>query len=436
MRKLRILFIKELRSLFFSKTALLFLTILSFLTGYSFYSAVALYSNASVSAVGNPLYAAGFEPVSGLFVPLFGGLFILFSLFLPFVVIPLIISEKEQNTLTLLLQIPFSVAEILLAKVAAALLFLLSSFLMIVPATLIWWFYGGHIPFGELALLHTGYFLYGFFVVSVSLFSASLFKNSATASLLAIFLITSSWVIDFGKDMNISPLLLTLSEWTTTRMLHLFEIGIFSFPALFYFTGLSLLFLLLTRSFFAFKIESRRMISLWFQLVIVFAATLLMDKSVDVTESHKHSFPSHITAALQKLPPVEVNVYLRRTDSRFKDYEVTVLNRVRLVKNNVTVTMMSGAALDEKYGLFVYKTAGKEVETYSNSEEEIFPLLFGLTGISLDSEKEEKPFPGYPLVVDKSKLSVISVVYYLLIPLLFFAIFIIRRIHTKRRLSL
>ncbi|MCK5807432.1 ABC transporter permease [bacterium] len=436
MKKELLLFTKELRALFFSKAAVLFLIILSLLTGYSFYSAVSLYSNASVSAIGNPLYAAGFEPVPGLFVPLFGGLFLLFSLFLPFVVIPLIVSEKEQNTLTFLLQIPFSITEILMAKVAAATLFLLTSFVVMMPATLIWWMYGGHIPLGELALLHAGYLLYGLFVIAVSLFSASLFSNSATASLLSIFLITFSWVIDFGRDMNISPLLLTLSEWTTTRMLHLFESAVFSSSALFYFLTISLVFFLLTRIFFAIKPSLSWVISLAVSLVFGVFITLFFDYSFDMSESHKHSFPPHITAALQQLPPVDVSVYLRRSDSRFKDYEATVIERVHLVKSDLNITMMHGEILDEKYGLFIYKVGDKTVETYSNSEDEIFPLLFELAGIAGGVGVEEEPFPGYPLVVNQDKLIWISLIYYLLIPLLFFAIFIIRKRETKRRLSL
>lgn len=434
MRRFYLLTLKEIRTLFFSKPAILFLTIFSFLTGYSFFSAVALYSNASVSAINNPLYAAGFEPLPGLFVPLFGGLFLLLSLFLPFVIIPLIVSEKEQNTMVVLLQIPFSITQILFAKLCASLLFLLSTFLLMLPSTLMWWSWGGHIPGLELLVLHVGYFLYGFFVISLSFFSASLFKNSATASILALFLIMLSWIIDFGRDMNVSPFVLKLSAWTTSRMLGLFEQGLFSLTAIFYFVLLSAVFLLLARSFLEITIPLKWLYTTF--LVMVFSCVIIGYSSftVDVSESHRHSFPAHITNALQKLPPVEVSVYLRRTDSRFKDYEVMVLNRVFLVKDDMTVTMVQGAALDEKYGLFIYTVGNKTVETYSNSEDEIFPLLFELAGIENPEVGDGAVYSGYPLVVKEGELTLISLVYYLLIPLLFLAFFIIRRIYTKRRL--
>ena len=69
MKGLFVLMEKEIRDLFFSRTSLLVFLIVCFITGYSFYTALTLYSTASASALSNPLYAAGFEPVPGVFVP-------------------------------------------------------------------------------------------------------------------------------------------------------------------------------------------------------------------------------------------------------------------------------------------------------------------------------------------------------------------------------
>jgi len=436
MKPFHLLILKEIKDLFFSKTTILFLIILSFITGYSFYSAVALYSNASVSAINNPLYAAGFEPVPGIFVPTWGGLFILFSLFLPFVIIPLIVLEKERNTMVLLLQIPFTINKILISKLIAGFLLLFFIFLLMSPAVFIWWLYGGHIPWNELLLLNMGYFLYGSFIIAVSMFSASLFRNTASASILSILLITLSWIIDFGKDMNISPLILHLSQWTTSSMLNFFEQGIFSFSAVLYFLMIFAVFISLTRSFLDVSLNVKW---LFISILILFTGILGMSYfnfNADLTESHRNSFPANITSALKKVPPLEIDVYLRRTDSRFKDYEDSFLNRLFLIKKDVKIKIIEDESLDQNYGLFVYKINGKETATYSNSEEEIFPLIFGLAEISDYNKSADEHFAGCPLVVKENQLAVISYTYYLLIPLIFLSLFIIRKTYTKKRLKL
>ncbi len=437
MKPFSLLVFKEIKEIFFSKTTMLFLMILSFMTGYSFYSAVALYSKASMSAIDNPLYAAGFEPVSGIFVPTWGGVFVLFSLFLPFVIIPVIVLEKERNTLVMLLQIPFTMNEILLSKIIASVLLLLFIFLSMTPALFIWWVCGGHIPWGELVLLQAGYLLYGLCIIAVSMCSASLFKNTASASIFSILLITLSWIVDFGKDMNISPLIVHLSHWTTSHTLKFFEQGIFSLSAVLYFLILFVVFMSLSRSFLDVSVNVKWLFS---SLLIILSTGILIISyfhfNADMTESHRNSFPTHITAALKKIPPLEIDVYLERTDSRFKDYEESFLNRLRLIKKDITLHIIQDASLlDQHYGLFVYTLNGKKATTYSNSEEEIFPLIFRLAGIRNYDPSAHDNFSGYPLVFTDNQLAVISYTYYLVIPFILLSGVITRKIYTKRRFT-
>ena len=86
--------------------------------------------------------------------------------------------------------------------------------------------------------------------------------------------------------------------------------------------------------------------------------------------------------------------------------------------------MVTGAELNKNYGLFVYKVNGKSDSTYSNSEEEIFPIIFGLAGIKVNQKNNGNNFTGYPRVVNKRRLSVIRYIYYLIIPIIFILIFI------------
>jgi len=436
MKPFYLLILKEINELFFSKATLLFLVILSFITGYSFFSAVVLFSNASVAAINNSLYATGFEPVLGVFVPAFGGLFILFSLFLPFIIIPLIVVEKEQNTLVLLLQIPFTINKILCSKIIAALLFLILVFLLMMPATFIWKMCGGHIAWLELLLLVFGYFLYGVFVISVSIFSGSVFKNTAGASIFSIFLITFSWVIDFGKDMNLSPAILAMSNFTTSQMLRSFEQGIFSLTSTFYFLIISLVLIILTRCFFDVVFKVRWLVLAVFILIVAIFIGPFFGLNIDVTESHRHSFPANITEPLKKVPEIEIEVYLRRTDSRFKDYEENFLKRLQLIKKNMKLKIVKEELLDDKYGLFVYKVKGKKAETYSNSEEEIFPIIFELSGITENKTEDKNKFSGYPLVLKKTQTTIISYIYYLAIPAILLLLFITKNFFNKRRFNI
>ncbi|HFQ79995.1 MAG TPA: hypothetical protein ENK33_01325 [Desulfobacterales bacterium] len=431
-----VLTLKETKDIFFSKTALLFLVLVSFIVGYGFVTAVGLYSEQSLAAVNNPLYARGFEPVPGVFGPIYGGLFILFSLFLPFVIIPLISLEKEHNTLAILIQLPFSFKDILTAKIIATLLFLLFVLILTFPGIILWRMYGGHIPVNEICLLLSGYLLYGMFVVSVSFFSASLFNSVANASIFSIFLIILSWVIDFSRNMNISPLLSFISEWTVTRVLKYFENGILSFTAAMYFVLICSVFFIMAYILLSFDLKdkwkpiSSTIILFLFAMFLISHITL----NADMTESHRNSFPPGISKALEKVPDLEIDIYMNKGDSRFADYQKSFLKKLELIRNDVRVKIMTGKELKKKYGLFVYKINGKSKETYSNSEQEIFPIIFGLAGISAGHWNNETEFPGYPLVV-KERLSIIEYIYYLLIPLGMVFAFAVNNLKLLRRLK-
>ncbi len=426
MRLFSILLHKEINQLLRSKTVLLLLLLASFIIGYGFSTAVALYSSQSIAATGDRLYAQGFEPVQGVFLPTYGGLFILFSLFLPLVIIPLVSREKEHNTLALLAQLPCSFVQIVIAKATAALLLIITTLLLTVPAALLWVAYGGHIAVNELLLLNAGYLFYGMFVVAVALFAAALFNNSANASVMAIFLIVISWIIDFGGETTSLGILQSIVNFTTTRMLKFFEQGIVAFKAVSYFCLIITLLLILTTILLQLDRRRRR----WqIPLIIIISPVMLyyMSKpalNIDTTESCRNSFAPHIVKSLQPVPPIRISVYLRPADSRFKDYRKSFLNKLTLLRNNVTVKMITGSELAKHYGLFIYTINDRSEKTYSNSEEEIFPIIFKLAGINASPPVAEPLYPGYPLVI-KSKMSLISFTYYLIIPLIVLLLYLI-----------
>ena len=432
MKPFLLLLKKDIKELLLSKTALMLILILSLINGYSFYNAITLYSNASTSALNNPLYAAGFEPCTGVFVPAFGGVFVMLSLFLPFIIIPLIVREKERNTLTILLQIPFSVAQIIISKFIASISLLIIIFILFIPGTVIWTTLGGHIPTAELLLLSSGYFLYGTVIISISLFSAALFKNSSAASIFAIFTVTLSWLIDFAKEMDISPVLTHLANWTTTAQLKYFENGIFATSAIIYFLCLFLFFITLSHIFLNYEFKAAHLIPLLVILITLPTAIYFISFNRDLTESRRNSFPASLTKTIKELPPLQIDVFLRKSDSRFKDYDDNFIQRMKVIKGDVTVKMIEGQELDKNYGLFKYETNGHSASTYSNSEEEIFPIIFQLAGIKKYNLNDNNDYRGYPLVIHpQSKISIIYYTYLLFIPLLLCILFSYRVIKSR-----
>ncbi len=430
------LVVKELADIFSSRTALLMAIIISFVFGYSFYSAVSLYANASTAAVDNPLYAAGFEPVPGVFVPTFGGLFIIFSFFLPFLFIPLISTERRNNTLTILMQLPYSLGGILTVKTLAAAAYLLFIFLLSLPSLVLWKLWGGHIPAVELLLVVGEYFCYGLLIIAISLFASALFTSTASASILAIAIVIASWLIDFGREMNIAPLLVSLSEWSVTKNLKSFEEGLLAIRTVMYLISLTSAFFAAAYFLLRFDLKNR-----WQPLTVVLVVSLIavigvsrIDLSYDLSESNRNSFPPKIVQYLQKIPSLDIDIYLERTDSRFKDYEKSFLKKLLMVKPDTRVVMASGEALKQNYGRFVYRIDDKADTTYSNSDEEIFQVIFKLSGISHEESMTEKEYPGYPLVTSVSQQNSIIYLYFALLPLLIAGVFTITRMSKRGKL--
>lgn len=421
---------KEIHDLFSSKTAILLTIIISLVSGYSFYSAASLYSTASVNALNNPVYATGFEPVPGVFIPFYGGLFLIFSLFLPFAVIPVISSERRNNTFTLLLQMPFGFGGILTAKAAACLLFLLFITALTLPAEMLWLTWGGHLAWHELLLLLSAYLLYGALVIAVSFFSSMLSANTAGASVIAVILIISSWLIDFGRDMNISLLLVSISDWTITASMKKFEEGIFSLRAVLYLLSLSASLFSLSYALMRFDLKSRwKLVAANTVLAfIVVSAASSANFAADISESRRNAFQPHIVDALKKLPDLEIDIYLDRTDSRFKDYERFFLKRLDLVRDDVKIKMISGEALKERYGQFVYKTGGKSDMTLSTSETEIFQVVLPPAVVSTEKQREEEFYKGYPLIITEGQQMWAIYIYFGAIPIFVMtAIILLRR---------
>lgn len=410
---------KEINDFFKSKTTILFIILFSALISYSFYSAVTLYSKASVAAIDNPLYATGFEPVVGVFVPTLGGLFIILSLIAPFLFSQTISNEKRDNTIILISQFPISLKTIFSIKLLSAVIFLLSTILLLTPLFIIWHFLGGDLPFAEISILILGHILYGILVVSISIFSASIFENSAQSSILALSIIIFSWFLDFGKDMNILPFIDKISDWSITKQLKYFENGILSLKTIIYFILLICFFSFIAYLFFNFSIRDR--FKKLFITVFIFFISLYINSYIninfDLTKSRRNSFSVEKTEFLQKLPQIKIEIYLEQTDSRAKDYNRDFLTKLKLVKSDIKLKYMVGKSLKKDYGIFRYTINKKSETTFSNSEEEIFMVFENLSGIKVAKKPENSIFKGNPIVAKGNWSLYLFIFYLLIIPL-------------------
>ena len=110
---------KELREIFNGRALWTMLILLCPLVGYSFFQAVSLYGEASAAARDQPQLASGLSPLDGVEVPTFGGFYLAVTLLFPFVAIRALGREKETGALRLLVQLPYRIPTLVMAKMAA-----------------------------------------------------------------------------------------------------------------------------------------------------------------------------------------------------------------------------------------------------------------------------------------------------------------------------
>jgi len=91
---------------------------------------------------------------------------------------------------------------------------------------------------------------------------------------------------------------------------------------------------------------------------------------------------------------------------------------------------MRGDELEKQYGIIKYELISdsgiKSDSTYSNSVEEAFQILSGLSGLKFNIQ--EDLYPGYPIVVNRNQLFPVKILYFLLFPLVFTFLLIYTRI--------
>jgi ABC-2 type transport system permease protein len=402
----------ELREIASGRALWTMLLILCPLLGYSFFQAVSLYGEASAAAAESPVLGSGLSPLDGVLVPTFGGLYLAATLLFPFVAIRTLGREKESGALALLVQLPYRVPGLIVAKMTAIFAAWLAAVLCAASALVVWLAMGGHLYLPETLDLVSGHVLYGLLVGAIALFSASISDSAATAAIITLAFTIGSWVLDFALAGQ-SGVLGWISGLSLTQTLRPFEQGLLSeglvlgaFAAICGFAALAAVWLHPGVRVGTKMVRSAVCLTV---AAAVIGLSTQTRRSVDVTEDGRNSFPTADQRALAELrEPLIITVHLAAEDPRYVDLRRNVLAKLERVMPHVTIRLatsgqsMVGSASGEAYGEVEYSYGGRSDKSRSTSHREILPLIYALAGRPIPEPIAGQDYPGYPLIANGS----------------------------------
>jgi ABC-2 type transport system permease protein len=382
------------------------------LLGYSFFQAISLYSEASAAAGDSPVLGSGLSPLDGVLVPTFGGLYLAATLLFPFVAIRTLGREKESGALALLVQLPYRIPALIVAKMTAIFAAWLAAVLCAASALVIWWAIGGHLYLPETLDLVIGHLLYGLLVGAIALFSASVSDSAATAAIITLAFTIGSWVLDFALAGQPGALG-WVSRLSLTQTLRPFEQGLLSagllagiLAAICGFAALAAVWLHPGMRLSTKLVRSAVCVGV---AAAVIGLSTQVGRSVDVTEDRRNSFPAADQRALAELrEPLIITVHLVPEDPRYIDLQRNVLVKLERVMSHVTIRLatsgqsMVGSAGEEAYGEVEYSYDARSDKSRSTSHREILPLIYALAGRPIPQPIAGEDYPGYPLLANGS----------------------------------
>ncbi len=387
------------------------------LVGHGFVLAVDLYAAASRSVGANVLMARELDPLFGVVAPTLGGLSVAISLLAPLVGARAIAIEKERRTWdSLLLQVG-SPRPVLSAKLAAALA--AGSLQLVAPLLLLgaWVALGGHLGAGETLVALLGHALQLGWIVAASFAAAAFARTFAQALAASLVVVIASWAIDASEGLAALAWLGAALRFSVSTQLAPFERGIVPLSGLVFFVGLS-------AAAFALAWASRRravaLAGVALAGVALFGAG--SSRAWDLTELTRLSLPPAAVRELRALEqPISVTVELDRDDARRQQLERDFLTRLRLARPDARVEFPPDGrpAIEgdrtEGYGRISVSAGAQSRETFSTSRRELTTLIFEAAGRPLPSW-EQPDYPGYPLVVEGTRRTVVLLWAYLLVP--------------------
>jgi ABC-type transport system involved in multi-copper enzyme maturation permease subunit len=405
---LRPLLVKELWEILGGRALWTMLLLMCPLVGYSFSQAASLYSEASVAGLQSPVLASSLSPLDGVLVPTFGAFYVAVTLLFPFVAIRALGQEKESGALRLLVQLPYSSATLITAKLAAVFAAWVLSSIPALSALVLWQSLGGHLFAPETLNLVFGHLLYGLLVGAIALFAASVSESVATAAIVTLAFTIGSWVLDFTV-VGQPGLLAWIASLSLTEVLHTFEQGLLSAGLVAGICAAVLGFATLATIWLppGVRVHNKAIRSIVCVFVVALALGLVTQirLSFDVTEDRRNSFPAADQRLLASLAqPLVVTVHLAREDPRYADLQRNVLAKLERAMPNMSIRLagerqsLPADGGEDRYGEVEYIYGGRLDVSRSTSPREMLPMLYGLAGVSAPAPAPGSDYPGYPLV--------------------------------------
>jgi ABC-2 type transport system permease protein len=418
---------KEARELLASRSYWLLLLVIGLLVGHAFLTAAETYAEFSGAGGGSTALSHGLSPLDGIVVPIFGAYDIAATFLLPFVVIRLVASEKQNGALKLLLQSPAETGWMLCIKAVA--LFAAWTVAMVpgAVALVMWSAHGGHLNPGEVAVVVMGHFVMAGITIAVAAVAGAIAASSASAAIVALTFTLTTWAIAFIAEAR-GGWIKEISEYTPLAIVRTFEFGELRLAtvivvAVFIVAGLTVAGISLD---IGDRLRSR---AAEIVVVVICAGAAAMVASTlhaswDLSENRWNSFPRADEAMLRSIDkPLAVKVFLAAEDSRLQELENEVLRKLERTMKHVTIT--NGATsrtglvdTSSNYGETWYTMGDSTVKERSVAAPIVLLDIYSVAGVTPPPDSNDAPYPGYPM---PTKPPGIVLVFFIIWPLLLLA---------------
>lgn len=394
--------------------------------GHGFVLAIDLYSAASRAAFDNTLMRRELDPLAGVVRPTLGGCQLAVAVLVPVIAARLLAVEKERNTFGAAALAAGSPGRVAQRKVISALA--AASLALVAPIVLVLLFVivGGHLDVPELFVALGGHVFHVALVAMASVATAAWTRTVAQATTLAVVISLASWALEAGEGFAALAWLGPLESASVSRQLAPFESGIIHVGALLWFVSTiaaaSIAAWLGAR--FDLRLRTRALGGLALAAVVACAVALStrVHRAHDWTELARASLPPAAVTELRAMPqPIELEVWMNREDSRRRQLERDALAKLRLARSDIRIGMplddvgASAMTHDDQYGRIVIRVGERVRETRSTSRRELATLIFEAVGRPLP-DWSQPAYPGYPLVLDGWRRSIVRLVAYFVLP--------------------
>jgi ABC-type transport system involved in multi-copper enzyme maturation permease subunit len=421
-----VVFGKEVRELLVSRALWAMVLVGALFVGFSFIQAVHQYAESSANAARLPQLAVNLNPLDGIVVRVFAGVYLMNTFLLPFVAIRAIGNEKQTGSLKLALQMPVGMYRLVAIKLMALFVGWGIALLPTISALVIWsLLLGGHLYWPELMSVFLGHSLYALVIAGISFLAAAITESAATAAIVALALTIGSWILEFAGSTS-TGLVRGIAGFSLTPALRGLEQGLVGSPTALALAVLAIGLLALTVVWLPPGVSRREKLLRSGAVAGVAAQALLLAVQLpiymDVTEDQRNSFNPADVRALRQMPrELKVDVNLATNDARFMDLQRNVLTKLQRTAPHVTInyaetstSSLLGGASGANYGLVTYTYGGKQGSSRATTAREVLPLIETLSGQSVVPDPV-RPYPGYPLTTSADGA---AVWFYLIVPLL------------------